>query len=350
MFLFATASCLANNKSIKDTDVKKPVALADQWELLGEAVNEPGWDVWGSSPMITDDGKVHLFVSRWPGKYPFHPAWLIHSEIARYIADSPEGPFTFQETVLKGDGQGWDAQGYCNPNIQKVGNRFVLTCIANNGNNNPGAHQRIGMWIAEKITGPWKPANGDPDTPMLAPPEDPAIWCYKASSVVNPALLEMPDGTFHLYFKARSKFSKHACMGLAIAEKLEGPYVIQPEAITDNDRTIEDGYAFHWREHVCLMTTDNKGMIEAGGGLLWVSKDGKKFGDPLPGYHRFGKHYFPNGVPKTVRHHYNSKVKCERPQILVIDGEPKYLYAPSGSALEGSDGTNCYLFRRKAKD
>lgn len=29
------------------------------------------------------------------------------------------------------------------------------------------------------------------------------------------------------------------------------------------------------------------------------------------------------------------------------DGEPEYLYCPSGSALDGSDGTNAYVLRRK---
>jgi hypothetical protein len=40
---------------------KEPHALADEWELVGEVVNEPGYHVWGCSPMQTDDGKVHLF-------------------------------------------------------------------------------------------------------------------------------------------------------------------------------------------------------------------------------------------------------------------------------------------------
>lgn len=352
MLLLTTSSCLSGNEIISPAETKIPVALADQWELVGEAINEPGWDIWGSSPIITDDGKVHLFVARWPGKFPFDSAWRIHSQIARYTADSPEEPFIFQETVLKGDGQGWGAQGYHNPNIQKVGNRFALTCIANSGQGNAKGHpgnQRIGIWVADKITGPWKPANGDSETPMLAPPEDPSIWCHKSGNgVTNPALLEMPDGTIRLYFKASPR-GGHARMGLAIADKLEGPYVIQSESVTSNDRIIEDGYAFHWRGYVCLMTTDNKGMIEQGGGLLWASKDGIKFDTPMPGYHNLGRHYFPDGAPKTICHHYNSKIKCERPQILVIDGEPRYLYAPSGSALDGSDGTNCYLFRRRVK-
>jgi hypothetical protein len=342
--------CNSGDGATMQTKAKQPEALADDWEFVGEAVNEPGWDIWGSSPIITEDGKVHLFVARWPGKFSFNSAWRSHSQIARYTADSPEGPFRFQEVVLKGDGEGWDAQGYHNPNIQKVGDQFALTCIANDGKGRHGPNQRIGIWVADKIDGPWKPANGDPGKPMLAPPEDPAIWCHKSGcGVNNPALLQMPDGSFHLYFKARKGPTGAIKMGLAIAKTLEGPFHIQPETVTTNDRSIEDGYAFHWRRNVCFMTTDNHGILESGGGLLWTSRDGKKFNNPLLGYHHFSNHYFPNGVPKTVKAHYTRQVKCERPQILLINGEPAYLYAPSGTAIDGSDGTNCYLFRRKIK-
>lgn len=38
---------------------EKPHALADEWELVGEIVNEPGYHVWGYSPMQTKDGKTH---------------------------------------------------------------------------------------------------------------------------------------------------------------------------------------------------------------------------------------------------------------------------------------------------
>lgn len=325
-----------------------PETLADQWQFLGEAINDPGWDIWGSSPIMTSDGKTHLFVARWPGKYPFDRAWRIHSQIARYTAEGPEGPYVFQEVVLKGDGNGWDAQGYHNPNIQKIGGRFVLTCIANDGKGRHGPNQRIGMWAADDIGGPWTPANGDPKTPMLAPPKDPDIWCYQSGrGVNNPTLLAMPDGRLHLYFKAKHGANGPVSMGLAIAEKLEGPYIIEPKPVTANDKVIEDGYAFHWRGHVCIITTDNHGILERGGGLLWASKDGKKFANPMPGFHHFGNFYFPNGVPETAKRHYTRNVKCERPQVLIIDGEPAYLYAPCGVAVDGSDGTNCYLFKRK---
>lgn len=36
----------------------------------------------------------------------------------------------------------------------------ALTCIANDGKGKHGPNQRIGIRLADEITGPWKPASG----------------------------------------------------------------------------------------------------------------------------------------------------------------------------------------------
>jgi hypothetical protein len=53
-------------------------------------------------------------------------------------------------------------------------------------------------------------------------------------------------------------------IGAMVAERLEGPYVIRSSPVTANDRAIEDGYAFVWRDEVCLLTTDNHGDSRRG--------------------------------------------------------------------------------------
>jgi hypothetical protein len=184
-----------------------PTALADEWELVGEAVDEPGWDIWCSTPVVDDQGQVHLFCSRWKNTNSWEPGWRIECEIARYVAPRPEGPFRYAGTVLKGDGKGWDAVGLHNPHIRRVGDDYVLTHIANDGVGGLAKHgpnQRIGMVSSRSLEGPWKPVNGDPERPLLSPPDDPKIWCHASGcGVNNPSLLPMPDGTFRLYFKAR---------------------------------------------------------------------------------------------------------------------------------------------------
>jgi len=120
---------------------------ADHLEYVGIAVEEPGYHVWGSSPVIGPEGKTHLFVSRWPVKDKFS-AWITHCEIARYVSDSPEGPFVFQDIVLKGtDMDTWDRKSPHNPNVQKVGEQYVLFHIANAGGGKKErvASQRIGV-------------------------------------------------------------------------------------------------------------------------------------------------------------------------------------------------------------
>ena len=43
---------------------KQKEKFADKWQYIGIAVEEPGYTVWGTSPIADDDGKIHLFVAR----------------------------------------------------------------------------------------------------------------------------------------------------------------------------------------------------------------------------------------------------------------------------------------------
>lgn len=334
---------------------RTPEPLADDWKLQGIVVNEPGYHIWGCSPVMTEDGRVHLFAARWPVEAKFVPGWHTACEIARYVAPDPHGPFEFAEVVLRGSGSGWNKQGIHNPSVRKMGDRYALVYIANTGDDFP-ASQTIGMLIADDVKGPWQAVDGTTSqlvdlaqaTPILTPPTDKTVWCYGSGcGVNNPSLLQMADGRFHLYFKSKPGRKGGVKMGVAIADRLEGPYVIQPKPITANDRTIEDGYAFHWRGQVCLLTTDNHGILENGGGLLWTSADGLTFHPtPLKGFHHFKRHYLNGAAPKGARHHYTNYLKFERPQLLMQNGEPRFLYVPSGTATDGSDGTNNYLLFR----
>lgn len=138
-------------------------------------------------------------------------------------------------------------------------------------------------------------------------------------------------------------------MGVAVAERLEGPYEIHDSPITANDRTIEDGTAFLWGEKICLVTTDNHGIIERGGGLLWVSEDGLRFREePLHAFHPL-RSYLKDGVSKGARMHYGRETKFERPQMLTTNGEPFCMFLPSGTSLDGDSGTDVHLLRPKSE-
>src|SRR5882672_6806620 len=60
------------------------IAAGMTW--IGPAVDEPDYYVWCTSPILGNDGKVHLFCSRWPKKYKFD-GWSTHCEIAHYVGD-----------------------------------------------------------------------------------------------------------------------------------------------------------------------------------------------------------------------------------------------------------------------
>jgi hypothetical protein len=331
--------------------------FADHWEFVGKAVEEPGYTIWGTSPIWGDDGKVHLFVARWPGELKVDPGWRTHSEIAHYIGDTPVGPFRFSELTVKGPiekdlnkselNKLKHPKGFAphNPTIHKVGDTYVLLYITNDGIEKHPAHQYICMLTSKSLNGPWKKA-GD-DGVILTTPINKDYWNYKAGNGVNnPAFLQHPKGGFFLYFK-----SEKARMGLAIAENLEGPYVQMPFPVTTNNRNIEDGYAFMYKGQFALLTTDNHGMIESGGGLLWKSEDGITFTSYEKAYHRIG--YYTDVDMEISKHIYGGNkgyAKFERPQVLLKDGKPAYLFAPSGDNIYGDDCTVSYVLRFKEKE
>ncbi|HEX2999390.1 MAG TPA: glycosyl hydrolase family 43, partial [Armatimonadota bacterium] len=65
--------------------------------------------VWCGSAIHGEDGRYHLFASRWPRALPFFAGYQTHSEIVRAVSDTPEGPYHFAEVVLPARGaEFWD--------------------------------------------------------------------------------------------------------------------------------------------------------------------------------------------------------------------------------------------------
>lgn len=313
---------------------------AERLEFVGIAVVEPDYHVWCTSPIMGPEGKTHLFVARWPVAAKFG-GWVTDSEIAHYVGEQPKGPFTCKGVVLKGTGTStWDKASPHNPTIQKVGNQYVLLYIANGGGRGAIPSQRIGMMIAESLDGPWRKTGAD--GLILSPPENASIWSHhSAVGVNNPALLQHLDGRYFLYYKAMKEGGLRR-MGVAIADKLEGPYVFHPEPLTNNTGTIEDGYAFYESGKINLLTTDN----DNGAGLLWVSDDGLQFGRPILGFDKM-EHYLAQETLNAATNYRGRKF--ERPQVLLQNGHPAYLYVASGTNIRQGKGACSYVLRIKAK-
>ena len=142
-----------------------------------------GYWVWCGSCARGDDGRYHLFASRWPNAYPMHPGWVFHSEIVRAEADRPEGPYTFKEVVLPRRDSGYfDGMATHNPSIQRCGDTWLLFYTGITYPFNPPGPEnfpkdgdpiyaltwgmkRIGLATAPSPEGPWTRQ----DSPLLEP-------------------------------------------------------------------------------------------------------------------------------------------------------------------------------------
>ena len=317
-------------------------------EYTGQKVKEPGWHIWGCSPIVGEKGEIHLFVERWPVKSAtmprdFDAAWRHDSEIAHYVGYGPEGPVALKAVALKGTGaEAWDRYAPANPVIARVDGRYALFYIGNpiGVTKGIGAHpgtQRIGLALADSLDGPWKKVGQDGK--VLDPSPDPQHWTHGAQ-VVNPAFVKF-NGKYLLYFKG-----KGANMGVAIADKLEGPYLHQREKLSSNEVRVEDGYAYEQEGRIHLVTTDNYGHYTHGGGLFWTSDDGLHFAAAVRRGYYGPSHYLPKVERALLRNYYGAGT-FQRPQVLVQNGRPTHLYVASGSIVDGGDGTVCYILRCK---
>ena len=137
LFLFIFLFCSSGIHAQDDLDLNKMIGSVDSSNIFKSA----DYYTWCASVIKGDDGKYHMFYSRWPHGVHNEPddslnyifngfaGWNKYSEIAYAISDSLTGPYHFVKTVLKGSGDAnrWDRFTYHNPLIRKLfGCYFVL--------------------------------------------------------------------------------------------------------------------------------------------------------------------------------------------------------------------------------
>lgn len=266
----------------------------------------PDWYIWDSSPIVGDDGKIHVFFSRWPDNFD---NWISHSEICHAVADKPEGPYTFVRVVLQArGGDYWDAKSVHNPTIHKVGNKYVIFF---NGTKDGPANQRIGMAVADDLYGEFKRVGDDPI--LVAGDRD---WDRSMNN--NPSLLQHPDGKFWLYYKAWDVTDGNKRrIGVAFADNIEGPYTkYEDNPILNFGKLgqVEDPYVFYYKNKFYMLNTD-MGIISNRSGLMVTSNDGLNWGNIQLAYQK-SPYYFQGEAPD----------RFERPQVLFQNGRPTYLF------------------------
>ncbi|MEP2774962.1 MAG: glycoside hydrolase family protein [Luteolibacter sp.] len=326
-----------------------------EFEYVGPAVQTEGMHVWGSSPVIGPDGKVHLYVARWPtATMKNFDGWYHDCEIAHYVGDKPEGPFEFVRVAVPDQDGKFNSPH--NPSIKKIDGKYVLCFIVNEDNKLPT--QRIVMYVADDLNDDWKPAAGaEPDGTMLRKSDDPKGWNFTARlGVSNPSLIKYKD-KYMLYCKSvifptpDAKKRKYV-YGVAISDKLEGPYKYHTKHVTPDNMTLEDAYAFSMDDTVYMLSRDfgaSKGS--SGGGLLWKSKDGLFFpGKDATRSYEDLEHYVGKEALKDATA-YRGKIDghLERAQVLFIDEQPAYLYLAVGVNDTPGHGSRSHVFRMKKR-
>lgn len=312
-----------------------------------------GYWVWCGSVVKGEDGRYHMFASRWPKTLPMHPGWLVASEIVRAVANQPEGPYTFQEVVLPARGaEYWDGRSTHNPHIVKHGDRYLLYYMGSTHpltDPEPGdgydlndprcivarANKRIGLAVSTSVFGPWERL----DAPIM--PTRPGSFDSFLTS--NPAPCVHEDGSALLIYKARRyEGNTHGRMtiGAARADHYRGPYrVIKEGPIFPPEQFhLEDPFIWRAKDGYELIAKDMDGNLcgEKYGGIHAYSSDGASwqlFANPRA-YSR--QITWDDGTTQLLGN-------MERPFLLFEDGRPTHLFAAVSDGTKGfSDAANTW--------
>ena len=283
---------------------------------------EEGWWNWCMAPIYDEKGKLHVFMS----SIPNNGSWIKDSKIVHFVADKPEGPYTFVDTTFSSN-----SASYHNPQISKVGDTYVLVYLLKD-KSKPRKQQEIGIATTKSLNEPWVES---PHNPIII-----ASGKMGDANIVhasNPTFLVDAQGKFRIYYKSMTdKYNpkQYREISLAMSDKIEGPYENYKQnpliSYADKGIDIEDPYAFYYQGLYYMIVEDRMGVknalegnpipaneIKAGGfrpGLIYKSNDGINWGKPEVGYN-------------TNTHYFNHELaRCERPNILWKDGKPECLF------------------------
>lgn len=319
------------------------------FEYVGIAAENEGMHVWGSSPVVGPDGRVHLYAAQWAmDTQKDFSGWFKDCEIGHYVSDNPEGPFEYLGVAVEDQDSLFNSPH--NPTVHFMDGLYVLSFIVNE--NNDLSTQRIVMYVADDLSDNWRPASGgEVDGTVLRKSADSTVWSYTAKlGCSNPTLIKH-EGKFHLYNKSVVRKQPKGYVysyGVAIADNIEGPYIHKKERITPEAMPLEDAYAFTMNDSVFFFSRDfgaRKGS--QGGGLLWRSADGIDFpASAVTRAYEELSHYVGEESLENA-HIYRGKKHghLERVQILSIDGKPAYAYFAVGLNVKDGFGSSSHVFK-----
>ena len=153
------------------------------------------------------------------------------------------------------------------------------------------------------------------------------IFKPTTTTSANPAPCVLPDGRIYLYYRSNTPIGLR--IGLAAADKPEGPYRrLSPEPVLEGFN-VEDPFAWHDGKEFHIWAKDMEGTItgELHAGAHFVSADGIRWT------------YREKAYSRSIRNRNGEMIHLgclERPQLLFDEnGEPEYLFA---AAADGPGG------------
>lgn len=304
---------------------------------------DPAFNIWCGSAVKGDDGKYHLFYSRWPRELG-HKAWVTHSEIAHAVSDSPFGPWRHRDVTLPARGPGfWDGSCTHNPTILRVGTKFCLYYMGNRGDGVVRQplnwihrnHQRIGVAVADSPDGPWK-RSYEPLIDVAADKDAP-----DALVVTNPSVALRPGGGILMIYKAvglkrPEPFGGPVVHLVATAAQAAGPFEKRPGEVFGAKGVMfaaEDPFIWRGSDRYWAVVKDNDGNFTGKGYslALWESADGFRWS--------LAKHPLVSTPELVWAGGTRQKLTAlERPQVLLENGRPVALFcaAADNAARDGS--------------
>jgi hypothetical protein len=335
---FAPTAARAANAVMADLPPSAFSEFSKHLVPIGRVLEIPDTYVWCNAPIEDEKGRVHLFFSHWEKRRGMG-GWISASVISHAVADRPEGPYTVIGPVLEPRGPGhWDATTCHNPHIQKVGDRYALFFMGNS--NGKTDTKRIGLALADSLDGPWT----RPDAPLLLPGPTGA---WDDHCTTNPSYIRHPNGQSWLYYKSWNTAEYDAGSppvrgnrkyGLAIADRLEGPYrkssanpIIDFSGRGEN-RQLEDAFFWHEEGRFRVVSRD-MGIFGDNVGLYMESRDGVKWSEPTIAFKPVASYVDQPPAPKGL----SKYGRFERPQMLMRNGRPAYMFTTTqGGAYETS--------------
>jgi len=319
--------------------------------------------LWCSSVIKGDDGKYHMFYSRWShGKraldddsmnYIFDGfrGWNKYSEIAYAVADKMSGPYKHVKTILKGDGDEnkWDRFTMHNPQVRKFGGDYYLYYISNTYDstlqfNNPNfnkdwkhwlkynATQKIGVIKFKSFSSLLKGKFSKPSAPLMKPDST-----HTFEVTTNPTVTKRPDGKYYMLFKSRKPNVGNMTFWMATGDKPDGPFKLTAEVFTSAEMACEDPCLWYDKKRkrfyaAAKYYSNSKKLVPQFGALaLITSEDGlqwKAASNPLISLRELTMN---NGKKIELAH-------LERPFVVTDkNGQPLALFA-AASIKEPSAG------------